>query len=124
MHDRGGGAGGGLSGDAEAVARPCDRHAAGVLSVGRRCGTPALAEADAAMQETFIRAFRLLPQLDDPSRFRPWIYGIARNVCSERRRSSLRRSRHEGEAMKAAGSETVHRTAHLPPNERVEVDEQ
>ena len=26
--------------------------------------------------------------------------------------------------MKAAGSETVHRTAHLPPNERVEVDEQ
>lgn len=103
MHDDASDAAGALQGEAEAFARLYDRHAAVVLSLCRRScpHMQALAEADDAMQETFIRAFRSLDQLDDFSRFRPWIYGIARNVCSERRRSAMRRSKHEGHAMKA-----------------------
>jgi RNA polymerase sigma-70 factor (ECF subfamily) len=41
------------------------------------------ADASDVVQETFVRAFRLLPTLSEPSRFGPWLYAIARNVCLE-----------------------------------------
>jgi RNA polymerase sigma-70 factor, ECF subfamily len=40
-------------------------------------------DASDAVQETFVRAFRLLPTLAEPERFAPWLYAIARNVCLE-----------------------------------------
>jgi RNA polymerase sigma-70 factor (ECF subfamily) len=46
------------------------------------------------VQECFLRAYRKLATLRDPSLFGPWITGIARQVGRERRRS-LRRDRHE-----------------------------
>jgi RNA polymerase sigma-70 factor (ECF subfamily) len=85
------------SGDHEAFARLYDRHAPVVLSLCRRIG--ALAEAEDATQETFMRAHRMLDRLHDARGFRPWLYAIARRVCSERRRSRTRRSRHEDRAM-------------------------
>lgn len=90
---------------AAAYGRLYDRHAAVVLSLCRRAGL-SLAEADDAMQETFIRAFRRLDQLDEPSGLRAWLYAIARNVCAESRRTSGRRRRHEAVAMKAATAST------------------
>lgn len=86
------------AGSHEAFARLHDRHAPVVLSLCRRA-TGSMAEAEDACQETFIRAHRRLDQLDDANRLRPWLYGIARRVCSERRRSAMRRNRHEGQAM-------------------------
>jgi RNA polymerase sigma-70 factor, ECF subfamily len=64
-----------------------------------RCGG---AEAEEAVQETFIRAFRNLAQLDDASRFRPWLYAIASRVCSEKRRAAFRRAKHEENAVREA----------------------
>lgn len=86
-----------------------------------------LADAEDACQETFIRAFGLLQRLpaerasspavlEEPSvrnngqhrdeidcaggiNLRPWLYAIARRVCSERRRSACRRLHHEAQAM-------------------------
>lgn len=86
---------GGPGGQA-AFARLYDRHGPVVLALCRgnlpgRTG----AEADDAVQETFIRAWRKLDQLEDPSKLRPWLYGIARLVCAERRRAAGRRTRHE-----------------------------
>jgi RNA polymerase sigma-70 factor (ECF subfamily) len=46
------------------------------------------------VQECFLRAFRKLPTLREPSRFGAWVAGIARQVGRERRRF-LRRDRHE-----------------------------
>ena len=86
----------GVAGDREALARLYERHAPVILSLCRRCGTPA--EADDALQEVFLRAFGRLRQLVEPAGFRPWLYSIARRVCSERRRSGRRRTRHETEA--------------------------
>ena len=50
-----------------------------------RCGS-----TDDLVQETLSRAFQLLPDLRDESRFSTWIFGIARNVVLEswRRQSS------------------------------------
>ena len=84
------------AGDHAAFARLYDRHAAVVLSLCRRLS---LAEAEDATQETFIRAYRLLQKVESASKLRPWLYGIARHVCSERTRSSRRRKLHEDQAM-------------------------
>lgn len=93
-----------IAGDHEAFARIYDRHAAVVLSLCRQksaaIGDRAL--ADDACQETFLRAFRLLPKVNgDVSNagFRAWLYAIARRVCSEAKRSLNRRRIHEGQAM-------------------------
>lgn len=42
--------------------------------------------ADDATQETFTRAHVQLPKLGDHDRFKPWVFGIARNVAFEVRR--------------------------------------
>ena len=84
------------AGDHAAFARLYDRHGAVVLSLCRRLS---LAEAEDATQETFIRAHRLLHKVESPSKLRPWLYGIARRVCSEHTRSSRRRRLHEDQAM-------------------------
>lgn len=83
------------AGDPAAFARVYDRHAAIVLSICRRGGA---ADADDALQETFIRAFRLLDWPSSPADLRRWLYGIARRVCSEQRRAASRRGRHESQA--------------------------
>jgi RNA polymerase sigma-70 factor, ECF subfamily len=44
------------------------------------------AEAEDLTQETFFRAYRYLPRLEDPERFGPWLYQIARSLCRDRRR--------------------------------------
>ncbi len=86
---------GGPNGHA-AFARIYDRHSPVVLALCRQhVSHRSDAEADDALQETFIRAFRMLDKLADPDQLRPWLYAIARRVCSERRRSAIRRARHE-----------------------------
>lgn len=42
--------------------------------------------ADDATQETFARAHVQLPRLEERDRFRPWVFGIARNVAFEVKR--------------------------------------
>ncbi len=92
------------AGDDDAFARLYDRLAPVVLSL---CRQRWVAEAEDAMQETFIRAHRLLHKVEDPHRLRPWLFAISRRVCSERRRAARRRARHEEQF-------AVSRTAHAP----------
>lgn len=99
---------GGPEGQA-AMARLYDRHAAVVLAVCRQhLGPDAGSASDDALQETFIRAYRMLDRLDSPDRLRPWLYGIARLVCSEMRRAAARRRRHEEAA-------AMNHALHPPP---------
>jgi RNA polymerase sigma-70 factor, ECF subfamily len=96
-----------IAGDHQAFARIYDRHAAVVLSLCRIRAASAGdgSSAEDACQETFLRAFRLLPKVNgavsggEGSGLRSWLYAIARRVCSEARRSTTRRHAHEGQAM-------------------------
>jgi RNA polymerase sigma-70 factor (ECF subfamily) len=88
---------GGSDGHA-AFARIYDRHAGVVLALCRQHVTRSAggdAEAEDALQETFIRAYRMLDRVEDPGQLRAWLYAIARHVCAERRRSAARRMNHE-----------------------------
>jgi RNA polymerase sigma-70 factor (ECF subfamily) len=82
-----------------AFGRIYDRHSAVVRALCVR-HLPSEAEADDALQETFLRAYRLLHELSDAGGMRSWLYAIARNVCAERRRSAARRSKHEHAAVR------------------------
>jgi RNA polymerase sigma-70 factor (ECF subfamily) len=122
---------GGPNGQA-AFARIYDRHAPVVLALCRQ-NLPGRdpAGADDALQEVFIRAWRKLdtftPEGDEAPNLRPWLYAIARFVCSERRRAAGRRNRHE-EA--AAMNHVQERSARVEParegevSQRVDRDEQ
>ncbi len=50
-------------------------------------------EADDAVQETFIRAWRAFGSFEGRSSVRSWLYRIATNVCLDMLRSSQRRAR-------------------------------
>lgn len=50
-------------------------------------------EADDAVQETFIRAWRGYDSFEGRSSLRSWLYRIATNVCLDMRRSVQRRAR-------------------------------
>jgi len=67
------------------------RHYGFVWSTVRRFGVgPAL--TDDAVQDTFVTAFRRFDELSHPSA-RAWLYGIARRVASNYRRTDERQSR-------------------------------
>lgn len=80
------------AGDAVAFRWLFDRDGASV----RRFLTDLLRDRDAAeeaTQETFVRAHRQLDGLQDRSRWRPWLFGVARRVSLEQFRQQKRAPR-------------------------------
>ncbi len=81
-----------LPGDADAAVRQLySRHAQALRSyVVRFC--PDRAGADDIVQETFIRAWRHLPQLSADDRpVRPWLFRVARNLLIDADRAARSR---------------------------------
>ena len=81
-------------GDRDAGRRLYDRHAAVVFALCRaESGARPAEDAEDAVQETFLRAFRMRDRLTDCTGFRSWLYAIARLVCQERRTERARARR-------------------------------
>ncbi len=72
-------------GDADAFAMLFERHGPAVKRFVRDLLRDAAATDD-ALQETFTRAHVQLTRLPQPDRFKPWVFGIARNVVFESKR--------------------------------------
>jgi RNA polymerase sigma factor (sigma-70 family) len=71
---------------ADGLAPVYDRYAPALHAYCRSLlGEPA--DADDAVQDTFIIAAAELDGLRDPGRLRPWLYAVARNECRHRLRS-------------------------------------
>ena len=78
-------------GDAGAYARLVESWGGRLL---RFChnNLPATIDAEDAVQDVLLTAWQKLPGLDDQTRFRAWIYTIARNRCREVIRNAGRRA--------------------------------
>jgi len=75
-----------LAGDAGAFRDLVELYEPSVHGLCRKLLGGDSAEAEDLTQETFFRAYRYLPRLEDPERFGPWLYQIARSLCRDRRR--------------------------------------
>jgi RNA polymerase sigma-70 factor (ECF subfamily) len=67
------------NGDRQAFSELVSRRQAWIRNLMRRsCGSVTL--ADDLSQQVFLRAWRALPQLQDPARFAPWLKRLTINV--------------------------------------------
>jgi RNA polymerase sigma-70 factor, ECF subfamily len=83
---------GGLGGDPDAVIRRLYSHYAEALHGYVEQFCPDRASADDIVQETFIRAWRHLPQLRADDRpVRPWLFRVARNLLIDANRAARAR---------------------------------
>ena len=62
-------------------------------------------------QETWLRAYRAYPRLDSAAGLRPWLYRIATNLCLNRTRARVRRSRVIAETSEADEAQLALATA-------------
>jgi RNA polymerase sigma-70 factor (ECF subfamily) len=84
--------GGELPGDPDAVIRELYSHYAKALHAYVEQFCPDRASADDIVQETFIRAWRHLPQLRADGRpVRPWLFRVARNLLIDANRAARAR---------------------------------
>ena len=82
----------GLGGDPDAAIRQLYSHHARALHGYVEQFCPDRASADDIVQETFIRAWRHLPQLSADDRpVRPWLYRVARNLLIDANRAARAR---------------------------------
>ncbi len=82
----------GLGGDPDAVIRELYSHYAKALHGYVEQFCPDGASADDIVQETFIRAWRHLPQLSADDRpVRPWLFRVARNLLIDANRAERTR---------------------------------
>src|SRR6478736_6913946 len=77
-------------GDREAFTRIVERYQTLVCSLAySTCG--ALGTSEDMAQETFITAWHRLKDLREPSKLRPWLCGIVRNIAANTVRREIRR---------------------------------
>ena len=89
-----------------------ERHAGRILGFCLR-RLPSREEAEDAVQQTFLNAYRGLQRGTTPRSETAWLFKIAENVCRERRRAAWRRRRietvHDPEGIaRAAAPESEH----------------
>jgi RNA polymerase sigma factor (sigma-70 family) len=91
-----------LAGEREAFARIVERYQRLLCSLAY-AATGSVAESEDAAQETFVAAWRNLPQLREPEKLRPWLCGILRHQIGRLHRRSGRDAMLGAAPIEAAG---------------------
>jgi len=79
-----------LAGDREAFSQIVERHQSLVCALAY-CACGDLARAEDLAQETFLAAWQTLAELREPTKLRPWLCGIVRNLAANAARRDFRR---------------------------------
>ncbi|HYK10253.1 MAG TPA: RNA polymerase sigma factor [Gemmatimonadales bacterium] len=93
-----------LSGDAQAYAGLVARHRDRLARYARHI-LGNREDAEEAVQDAFVRAYRSLARCDGPDRYGPWLFGILVNRCRTRYGQTARRGAwlvHDDEALAGA----------------------
>jgi len=93
-----------LAGDAHAYAGLVSRHRDRLLRYARHV-LGNREDAEEAVQDAFVRAYRSLARCDGPERYGPWLFGILVNRCRTRYGQTARRARvvvHDDQAIAGA----------------------
>lgn len=102
------------AGDEEAYESLLRLHSARLLSVARRF-FPATDEAQDAVQDAFLSAFRSIQDFEAQARLSTWLHSIVVNVCLMRLRSRKRRPEESIEPLLPTFDETGHQTGNVQP---------
>ncbi len=89
-----------LQGDRDAFARIVERYQNLVSGIAY-CATGNVARSEDLAQETFVTAWKRLPDLREPARLRSWLCGILRFLISKECRRRDHEPIHEAESLEA-----------------------
>ena len=110
-----------LEGGRDAFGQIVERYQSLVCSLAYSA-TGSLGRSEDLAQETFLVAWRQLPELREPSSLRPWLCGIARNLIGKALRREGREPLHGAEPLEAAAHATA--TEPLPPERTISKEEE
>lgn len=82
-----------LGGHRDAFARIIERYQSLICSLAY-CATGRLTQSEDLAQETFVTAWKHLPELREPAKLRPWLCGIARCLIGKALRRDAREPAH------------------------------
>lgn len=101
-----------VAGDVDAFGEVVRSH---YRSIHQTCRYLTRSEADAqdAVQETFLRAFRAIRRFRGEANLKTWLYRICLNACSD----VQRRSKVEARAVSASDAEMEQRLASVPSSD-------
>jgi RNA polymerase sigma factor (sigma-70 family) len=84
--------------------------------------TGSLAGSEDLSQDTFLAAWKQLPELREPGKLRSWLCGITRNLARRLRRTQLHEPVHGAEEME--GAHETHAVEPLPADHAVSIEEE
>ena len=90
-----------LAGNRDAFGQIVAHHQSLICSLAY-CTTGSLTQSEDLAQQTFVTAWKHLPELREPAKLRTWLCGIARNLIGKTLRQDGREPVHGAESLEAA----------------------
>ena len=110
-----------LAGHRDAFARIIERYQSLICSLAY-CATGRLSQSEDLAQETFVTAWKHLPELREPAKLGPWLCGIARCLIGKSLRQNAREPAHGAAPLEAVEESAA--TEPLPLERVISQEEQ
>jgi RNA polymerase sigma factor (sigma-70 family) len=110
-----------LAGNRDAFGRIVTHHQSLICSLAYSA-TGSLTRSEDLAQETFVTAWKHLPELREPAKLRAWLCGIARNLIGKTLRRDAREPVHAAGPLEEANESLSHEP--LPPDQMIGREEE